>query len=47
MREKRQPPERGEIARDGSLKSIKGTYKARGRGGVDFWTYLVLHGSII
>ena len=33
MREKRQPPERGEIARDGSLKSIKGTYKARGRGG--------------
>ena len=27
---KRQLPERGEIARDGSLKSIKGTYKARG-----------------
>ena len=52
MREKRQPPERGEIARDGSLKLIKGTYKARGGGrGLRekryFWTYLVLHGSIL
>ena len=33
MREKRQPPERGEVARDGRLKSVKGTYKARGGGG--------------